>query len=58
MESSISDSGVYTCDIGDLNSSCKLEVYGKTKTLQGQSHSVREGLRLDTFFVFHISEQK
>lgn len=33
MESSISDSGVYTCDIGDLNSSCKLEVYGKTRTL-------------------------
>lgn len=33
MESSISDSGVYTCDMGDLNSSCHLEVYGKTKTI-------------------------
>ncbi|XP_056605844.1 obscurin-like protein 1a [Triplophysa dalaica] len=27
MESCISDSGLYTCDIGDINSSCKLDVY-------------------------------
>lgn len=29
LESSISDSGLYTCEIGDLSTSCKLEVYGK-----------------------------
>lgn len=33
LECSISDSGLYTCEIGDLSTSCKLEVYGKPMSL-------------------------
>lgn len=29
LECSIRDSGLYSCEIGDLSTSCKLEVYGK-----------------------------
>lgn len=29
LECSIGDSGIYTCEIGDLSTFCKLEVYGK-----------------------------
>lgn len=37
LECSISDSGLYTCEIGDLSTSCKLEVYGKPMSLKSSS---------------------
>lgn len=32
MQCSRADSGTYTCDTGELNTSCMLEVYGKSTT--------------------------
>lgn len=32
MQCSLADSGTYTCDAGEVNTSCSLEVYGKTVT--------------------------